>query len=105
MNLLTGLFFHGSKILNVRRTFSSGLGGVGATSRSMTYSVWSGIPATNCIPQRGHLPGPLERMSGSIGQTYGRSMEGFDAGDAGGRRNASVAAGAGAPRVHAEAAV
>jgi mono/diheme cytochrome c family protein len=34
------------------------------------------MPATSVMPQRGHVPGWSDRMSGSIGQTYARSRDG-----------------------------
>src|SRR6185295_327764 len=90
-NFVTGLCFHGSKIVNVSATGSLGVGAAGDMSRSMWYARGSGMPATSAMPHRGHLPGPLERMSGSMGQTYARSVEaGVFCGDA-----AVVVAGAG----------
>ena len=59
----------GSRILNARSTGSPGLGARGVSVNSSGYSTGSGIPGTRVIPHRGHLPGPAERTSLSIGQT------------------------------------
>src|SRR5215475_1270819 len=75
-NFVTGLFFHGSKISNLNSTGSFGCGAPGDIVRSRWNSRGSGMPATSAIPQRGHVPGWSDRMSGSIGQTYARSRDG-----------------------------
>jgi len=101
-NFFTGLLFHRSNTSKASCTCSFGFGAAGATVRSRWNPVGSGIPATSAMPHRGHLPGLLERMSASMGQTYATSLDGSGAADDRGcDRVAVVSPAAEPPGLHA----
>jgi hypothetical protein len=69
LNCVTARPITGSRTRNSRLIARPAGMECGYARKSIRYSTGVGRPATSFMPQRGHVPGTLERTSRSIGHT------------------------------------